>query len=85
MKQPRPSLMGTPLVFIVACAELVGGDGGSGVHDCRLKAEKLEQVERKAPPAPAAAAPIRCDDGEAPRELPELWDGTGRSEAVRGA
>ena len=102
MKQPRPSLMGTPLLFFVACAELVVGDDPSGVHDCRVKLEKVEKVEKveadrpatpdrgrapaaaapKVVPAPAAPEPVRCDDGEAP---PELWDGTGRSEAVRGA
>jgi hypothetical protein len=71
MKQPRPSLMRAPLLFIVACA----------VHDCRLKVEQVEKVERADRPA-AAPEPVRCDDGEAP---PELWDGTGRSEAVRGA
>jgi hypothetical protein len=99
MKQPRSSLIGTPLLFIVACAELVGGDEQSSVHDCRQKVEKVEKVEKpdadmpekpdcerapaapKAVPAPAPE-PVRCDDPEPP---PEPWDGTGRSEAVRGA
>jgi hypothetical protein len=99
MKQPPPSLIGFPLLFIVACVELVAGDDSSGVHDCRLKVEKVERAakpassehpekldrgtpaaDRKAPPA--APEPVHCDEGEPPGEL---WDGTGRSEAVRGA
>jgi hypothetical protein len=79
MKRPRASLMGTPLLFIVACAELVGGDDASAVHDCR---HAPTAAAPKVVPAPPAPKPVRCDDGEAP---PELWDGTGRSEAVRGA
>jgi len=81
MKRPRASLIGTPLLFIVACAELVGGDDSSGVHDCR---HTPTTAAPKVVPAPPAPEPVNCDDddGEAP---PELWDGTGRSEAVRGA
>jgi hypothetical protein len=77
MKRPRPSLIGAPLLFIVACSELVGGNDA---HDCRRRAPAT--AAPKVVPAPVAPEPVRCDDREAP---PELWDGTGRSEAVRGA
>ena len=77
MKRPRPSLIGAPLLFVVACAELVGGDD---VHDCRRRVPAA--AAPKVVPAPVAPEPVRCDDGESP---PEPWDGTGRSEAVRGA
>jgi tetratricopeptide (TPR) repeat protein/predicted Ser/Thr protein kinase len=77
------SLMALPLLFIVACAELAGDEGAAN-RDCRPKAEAGTKPAVPAHPHPHPTAdpcePCSCaDDAE-----PQVWDGTGRSEAVRG-
>jgi hypothetical protein len=83
------SLMALPLLFIVACAELAGDEGAAN-RDCRPKTKAgtkpagpmLAHPHPRPHPHPDAdpSAPCSCtEDAE-----PQVWDGTGRSEAVRG-
>lgn len=81
------SWMALPLLFIVACAALAGDEGAAN-RDCRPKAEAVTKpaesitAHPRPHPHPTADAfePCSCaDDAE-----PQVWDGTGRSEAVRG-
>ena len=79
------SLMALPLLFIAACAELAG-DEGTANQDCRPKAQAGTKPAGSMPahshPRPSAdrREPCSCtEDAE-----PQVWDGTGRSEAVRG-
>jgi hypothetical protein len=80
------SLMALPLLFIVACAELAGDEGAAN-RDCRPKeagtkpAEPMPAQQQPHPhPRADPSEPGNCvDDAE-----PQVWDGTGRSEAVRG-
>jgi hypothetical protein len=85
------SLMALPLLFIVACVELAGDEGAAN-QDCRPKADTrtsppVEPMPVRAQPRPhphpIANPPEPC--GGADDVEPQIWDGTGRSEAVRGA
>jgi hypothetical protein len=84
VKELHYSLMAIPLLFVVACAELAGDDGAPNPH-CRPPAPPVARKAPAPPPAPQSSTAgsserVNCgDDAE-----PQVWDGTGRSEAVRG-
>jgi hypothetical protein len=100
MKALRLSWMAAPLLFVGACADIGGDDGARhGARGCRSKVEAKTspstELPVRLPPTPpgprnatapdSGSEPAPCGDPGDDAQHVKLWDGTGRSEAVRGA
>lgn len=96
MKQLRSSWMAVALLCVAACADLSGEEASR--RDCFRKAPPptmgpapaLKPAATRVAPARAAAAhdpssDPGCGDPGHAEQHEQFWDGTGRTEAVRGA
>jgi hypothetical protein len=82
MKELRFSLMAVPLLFTAACADIRCEDGAQNAPPLCRQPSHPPTKATSASPSGSSSKPACGDEGAAHGQL---WDGTGRSEAVRGA